>query len=109
MLVEFVAAARRDGPAPEPLLARDGARRVVLRTGLDGWYLRVDRSAAVGLDGAFYLLRAPAGLGARLLSRWRPVRLEPSAPPLVLGRGGRDGDSVDLADALGRVLSGQEP
>lgn len=109
MLVEFVAAARRDGPAPQPLLARDGAGHAALRTGLDGWYLRVDRSAAVSVDGAFYLLRAPADLGARLLARWRPLRLEPSPAPLVLGRGGRDGDSIDLADALARVLAGQGP
>jgi hypothetical protein len=30
----------------------------------------------------------------------------PSDPPLVLGKGGRDGESIDLADALARVLSG---
>ena len=109
MLAEFVAAAGRHGPAPQPLLAHDASGHGGLRTGLRGWYLRRDRSAAVALDGAFYLLRAPVGPGGRLLSRWRPVRLRPSPAPLVLGRGGRDGDSIDLADALARVLSGQGP
>ena len=109
MLAEFVATAGREGPAPQPLSARDASGRGELRTGLQGWYLRRDRSAAVALDGAFYLLRAHGGLGERLLSRWRPVRLRPSPAPLVLGRGGRDGDSIDLADALARVLSGQGP
>lgn len=100
LIAGFVAEARRRGVAPEVLHARsyDGRRRY--RTTTQGWYLRRDRSAAVGTDGEFYLLTVPPSLAALV----RGARLEPSDPPLVLGRGGRDGDSIDLVDALRRAL-----
>ncbi|MBE9937819.1 hypothetical protein G8C60_01520, partial [Cellulosimicrobium cellulans] len=68
-----------------------------------GWYLRRNHSVAVGEDGEFYVLSVPGGVRARL----RGVAVEPSDPPLVLGKGGRDGESIDLADALALVLDGR--
>lgn len=102
LLRAFVARAKDAGPAPVELVARDEHGRGRYRTGLLGWYLRRDESLAVSTAGDFYVLRAPAGWAAR----WRGVTLSPHEPPLVLGAGGRDGESVDLAEAIDRVLSG---
>lgn len=92
---EFVAAARERGIAPVPLVARlmDGRE---VRTDKQGWYIRANRSVAVGDDGSYYVLTVPGGLRERL----RGVKLQPSPPPLVVGRGARDGDSGDLATFL---------
>lgn len=100
LLADFVAAARARGIAPEPLRARTFTGGATYRTSVEGWYLRRNRSVAVGTDGEFYVLGVPASISARL----RGARLVPSDPPLVLGKGGRDGESVDLAEALARVL-----
>ncbi|WP_069385751.1 hypothetical protein [Cellulosimicrobium cellulans] len=102
LLADFVVAARERGVPPEPLRARAFTGGATYRTGVEGWYLRRNRSVAVGTDGAFYVLGVPASLAARV----RGATLEPSDPPLVLGKGGRDGESVDLADALARLLDG---
>lgn len=98
--MDFVARAAASGLPPEPLRARGYAGRRTYRTPLRGWYLRLDRSCAVGEDGLFYLLAVPDGLRGAV----RGVGLTPSDPVLVLGRGSRDGDSVALVDALARLL-----
>ncbi|WP_188037713.1 hypothetical protein, partial [Actinotalea sp. JY-7885] len=100
MIARFVAEARERGVAPVPLRARsyDGQSRY--RTPLKGWYLRRNESVAVGTDGEFYVLTVPGSLRA-LLTGATP---EPSDPPLVLGKGARDGESIDLADALAIAL-----
>ncbi len=100
LLAEFVATATNSGPPPEPLRARSRHGGGSYRTGLTGWYLRRNQSVAVSTEGRFYVLSVPGGLGTRL----RGARPEPSDPPLVLGAGGRDGESIDLADALRAVL-----
>lgn len=100
MLAELVRTALADGPAPVPLEAQSYDGRFTLRTGLAGWYLRRDRSVGVDTEGRFYVLRAPGGLRSRLTG----VRLEPQDPPLVLGAGGKDGESLDLEVAIARVL-----
>ncbi|MDR7273655.1 hypothetical protein [Catenuloplanes atrovinosus] len=100
LLAGFVREAGERGIAPEELTAaphRGGGR---LRTGLRGWYLRADRSVAVGTDGEFYALSAPGGLRARLTG----VTIEPSDPRLIVGEGGRDGESMPLAELLRRRL-----
>lgn len=76
---------------------RGSARSRVL-----GWYLRHDRAAGLGTDGEFYVLIAPLAALDRVLG----VTLSPTPPPLVLGAGGKDGDSIDLPDALDRLLPG---
>ncbi|MCV2394069.1 hypothetical protein OEB99_07105 [Actinotalea sp. M2MS4P-6] len=100
LISAFLEVARERGLEPEPLRARsyDGRRRY--RTGLTGWYLRANETVGVDTEGRFYLLSVPAGSMALL----RGVTLEESDPPMVLGRGARDGESIDLADALRRVL-----
>lgn len=99
LIAGFLDEARRRGLEPEPLRATDGRRRY--RTGLTGWYLRRNETAAVAEDGDFYLLGVPPSLIALV----KGVTLRPSDPPLVLGAGARDGESVDLADALARVIA----
>lgn len=102
LLHEFVEAASAAGLAPEDLQVRGYGGRGTARTPLRGWYLRVDRTAGVSTDGDFYVLTAPLSL----LDRVRGVRPLPAKPPLILGAGGKDGESVALADALERLLPG---
>ena len=92
----FAAGARAAGLQPEPLVVTKPGTSRKARTPITGWYLKEDRSVGVDEDGNFYLLTAPLSLMESL----RGVAPEPSAPPLVLGKGGRDGESVDLIDAL---------
>jgi hypothetical protein len=88
----FVAQAAQAGLATEELTARPWSRRGRYRTGVVGWYLRRDRSVGVGLDGGYYVLVvAPKRFG-----RWRTVPVDPSPPPLQVGSGARDGESVAL-------------
>ena len=89
---EFVAAAGQRGLNPRPLLARGGEGRPSYRTGLTGWYLKRDGSLGVTTGGDYYHLVVPASLRARL----RGVTLEPRDPPLQVGAGARDGESVAL-------------
>jgi hypothetical protein len=79
-----------------PLVATAYNGRGTYRTGLRGWYLKPDRSLAVGVDGEFYILSVPASLAARL----RGARITPSDPPLQVGEGARDGESIPLPDLL---------
>ena len=67
-----------------------------VRTDKTGWYLRKNRSLAIGEDGAYYVLTVPGGLRERLSG----VQLQPSPPPLIVGKGGRDGESGSLTDFL---------
>jgi hypothetical protein len=103
LLAAFVTRAHERGIEPEPLRARAFDGSATYRTPLRGWYLRRNRSVAVGTDGEFYVLGVPGSLVARV----RGTTVEPSDPPLVLGKGGRDGESIDLADALALVLDGR--
>lgn len=102
LIAQFVADAGAAGLEPEPLTARsyDGSTRY--RTNVSGWYLKKDRTIGVGTDGSFYVLSAPKSLSARL----RGITLEPTPPPLEVGRGGRDGESMPMADALAKRLAG---
>jgi hypothetical protein len=100
LIDEFVAAAGAAGIAPGPLEARllSGHR---VKTDRRGWYLRRDHSIAIGEDGGYYQLVVPGGLRERL----RGVQLRPSPPPLVIGRGGKDGETGDLRFFLDRILT----
>jgi hypothetical protein len=101
-IAQFLADARAAGLEPVALEVRSYDGRARYRTPLRGWYLR--RDGAVGIDtaGEFYVLTAPPSL----VARFRGVQPVPQDPPLIIGAGGRDGDSIDLPDALARVLAG---
>ena len=91
----FVASAREAGLPTQQLTAKPWSGSGRYRTGVQGWYLRRDLSIGVGADGGFYVLvTAPQRFG-----RWRTVALEPTPPPLQVGAGARDGESIAL-DAL---------
>ena len=98
----FIAKAMELGIAPEPLRARTFAGAEV-KTDKVGWYIRKNKSIAVGTDGGYYQLTVPGGSG--FLERLRGVKLAATPPPLVVGRGGRDGETGDLSEFLDRVLS----
>ncbi|GAA1429741.1 hypothetical protein GCM10009616_12510 [Microlunatus lacustris] len=91
----FVREARERGLPAEPLRATLFTGQSV-RTDKTGWYLRKNRSLAIGEDGSYYVLTVPGGLRERLSG----VTLQPSPPPLVVGKGGRDGESGSLTDFL---------
>ena len=95
MIEEFAAEATRRGMRTRPLLSRPGEGPPTYRTGLVGWYLNRDGSLGVTPDGGYYVLVSPSSLKARFLG----VTLEPADPPLQVGAGGRDGESIAL-DAL---------
>ena len=92
LIDRFVAQAVQAGLPTQELTARPWSGRGRYRTGVVGWYLRRDRSVGVGLDGSYYMLVvAPERFG-----RWRTVPVGPTPPPLQVGRGARDGESVAL-------------
>lgn len=100
LIERFAQQAAAEGLATERLLARAYTGTATLRTNVTGWYIKKDRTVGVGTDGKFYLLHAPGGLTARL----KGVVLVPADPPLELGRGARDGESMPLSDALAKRL-----
>ncbi|MFU8851398.1 hypothetical protein ACNAW0_10500 [Micromonospora sp. SL1-18] len=100
LVARFAAEATRRGLRTERLnvTAYDGRSRY--RTRVTGWYVDRARSRAVDTEGHFYLLTVPASLRSRLFG----AEPEPSPPPLLVGRGGRDGESLPLAALLSRRL-----
>ncbi|MDR0848499.1 MAG: hypothetical protein LBN10_05570 [Propionibacteriaceae bacterium] len=72
----------------------------VVKTGTTGWYIRNDHSVAIGTDGKYYQLTVPGGFW----SWFTGVELTPSLPLLTVGWGGKDGETGDLKDFLGRAL-----
>lgn len=101
ILARFVAVAPPHLP-PQPLRVQGYGGRGQARSGIQGWYLRVDKTVGVGTDGEFYVLTAALSM----IDRLRAVTLTPTPPPMVIGAGGKDGDTIDLLDALERVLPG---
>jgi hypothetical protein len=95
----FVAEALRRELPTEPLRARLFSGQPI-RTDRHGWYLKADRSVAIGTDAGYYQLVVPGGLRERFTG----VRLRPSPPPLVIGRGGKDGETGPLSEYLDRRL-----
>ncbi|MGC1214959.1 MAG: hypothetical protein WA890_27330 [Micromonospora sp.] len=96
----FATEATRRGLRTTRLVARSYDGRGRYRTRLTGWYVDRARTRAVDIDGRFHLLTVPASLRSRLLG----ADPQPSAPPLVVGRGGRDGESIPLRTLLTRRL-----
>ncbi|MEU1846774.1 hypothetical protein [Micromonospora sediminicola] len=100
LVARFAAEALRRGLPTDRLTATGHDGRGRYRTRLTGWYVDRAGSRAVDTEGRFYLLTVPPSLRSRLLG----AVPRPSAPPLVVGRGGRDGESVPLATLLSRRL-----
>jgi hypothetical protein len=99
-ITQFLRKVQRFGPQPVELRAHsyDGGSRY--KTPLTGWYLRIDETIAIDTAGNFYVLTVPGSLSAR----FKGVTPVPSEPTLVLGAGGKDGESIDLSAALARLL-----
>jgi len=95
----FVAEAAERDLKPEPLraLLMDGTR---VKSDQVGWYVNKGQTLAIAPDGRFFQLLTTGGR----LARFTGVKLTPSPPPLVVGRGGRDGETGDLKDFLARAL-----
>ncbi|MBM0233453.1 hypothetical protein JNW91_17290 [Micromonospora sp. STR1_7] len=96
----FVAEATRRGLPTSRLVARGYDGRGRYRTRLTGWYVDRAETRAVDVDGRFHLLTVPGGLRALLFG----VDPQPSPAPLVVGAGGRDGESIPLRTLLTRLL-----
>ncbi|MFI5936581.1 hypothetical protein [Actinoplanes sp. NPDC051494] len=101
LLRGFVRRAAGNGLAPHPLRAVSFDGRSTFRTPLRGWYLKSNRSVAVGADGGYYVLTVPSSLRARLTG----ATVSPSTPRLVVGAGGGDGETIPLAHLLERRLT----
>jgi hypothetical protein len=95
-LAEFVREMKDRGVEPQPLRATVSGSGASYRTNVTGWYLRRNRTLGADSDGNFYILAVPAALKSRVLG----VRILPSDPPLIVGLGARDGESMPLADLL---------
>jgi len=96
MIDRFVERAKDAGLPTEELTARPWSGRGRYRTGVTGWFLRRNGSVGVDTDGRFYVLNvAPVPLG-----RWRRMSIEPSPPPLIVGKGGGDGETFALDELL---------
>ena len=104
LIDEFLVSVKAAGLAPQPLKATtlDGH---VVKTDKVGWYLRTNHSVGIDTEGNYYSLTVPGGWMERL----RGVKLEPTLAPLVIGRGGRDGETGDLKEFLAWVLDGTIP
>lgn len=92
LLDRFVQRATESGLPTEELTARPWSGRGRYRTGVEGWYLRQDLSVGVSVEGGYYVLIVPP----ERFGRFRKVSLAPTPPPLQVGQGGRDGESVAL-------------
>jgi hypothetical protein len=100
LLNDFVRRAAERGIPPAVLSARTFDGRATYKTKLRGWYLKANKSVAVGADGKYYALTVPSSLRARFAG----AEVEPSPPRLVVGAGGGDGETMPLAQLLERRL-----
>ena len=104
LIDRFVAQAKQAALPTEELTARPRSGSGRYRTGVEGWYLRRNRSVGVGADGSFYVLNVPPVR----FGRWRTVRIDPAPPPLVVGKGAGDGEVFDLDVLLEQRLQWPE-
>ncbi|WP_250007019.1 hypothetical protein [Actinoplanes sp. M2I2] len=100
LLSDFVRRAAERGLTPRTLQARTFDGRATYRTHVRGWYLKSNRSVAVGEDGKYYVLTVPGSLRARFAG----ADLSPSTPRLIVGAGGGDGETVPLKQLLDKRL-----
>ena len=100
MIREFVEAARATNLPTKHLMARgyDGNGRY--RTDVVGWYLRRDHSIGIGANGEFYVMTVQPSWWGRIVG----AEVPPRDPPLILGAGGRDGESMPMQEILRKRL-----
>jgi hypothetical protein len=96
LLAEFVARMQALGIDPQPLRAPVVGSGASYRTDVTGWYLRRNQSLGVDAEGNFYILGMQSSVKARLLG----VQVLPSDPPIIIGLGARDGESLPLKQLL---------
>ncbi|MEU8050200.1 hypothetical protein [Micromonospora haikouensis] len=96
----FAAEANRRALPTTRLHARPYNGRGRYRTRLFGWYVDRSRLLAVDVAGRWYPLTVPASLRARFLG----AEPSPAPAPLIVGEGGRDGESIPLRVLLARRL-----
>lgn len=101
LLKSFARRALAAGIPTVRLKARAYSGDARYKTDVEGWYLRRDQSVGVDAKGRFYVLAVPSSLTARVTG----VTLAPSDPPMELGRGARDGESMPLPDAIDMRLA----
>lgn len=101
LIDDFVERATGQGLPTSRLVANLLGSGAQVRTDRKGWYIRANHSVAVGTDGSFFVLTVPGGWRERLTG----VRLKPQPPPLIVARGGRDGESGELVAFLERTLA----
>ena len=102
LVASFVEEATRRGIRPRRLRATAYSGRASYRTRLRGWLLLRTGSLAVDTEGNFYVLTVPPSFLARIVG----ASPAPSDPPLAVGRGARDGESMSLALLLRLRLDG---
>jgi len=102
LIDQFLIDIAERGIAPVPFKATtlDGH---VVKTDKTGWHLRQNHSIGIDVDGGYHVLTVPGGWMERL----RGVKLTPTDPPLIVGRGGRDGETGELTEFLQWVLDGK--
>ena len=100
LLAEFLPVVLAHGPAPEQLQVGGFDGRGQAKSNVRGWYLRKNHTVGLGIDGKFYILSAPLSFK----DRFRAVQITPTRPPLQLGKGGRDGEAMDLSEALEQLF-----
>lgn len=105
MLREAAAQLQARGIEPHPLTAFPYRGRRPVKTSIIGWYLKSDRSVGMDIEGRYFILSAPGDL----LTRLRGANLEPRRAPLVVGRGGRDGEAINLDELLALRLKAPVP
>jgi hypothetical protein len=101
LIADFVRRAHEQGIQPVSLRGRAASGRATFRTPLKGWYLQRSGPLAVSTAGEFYVLNAQPGL----LARFRQLDIPATQPPLAVGRGARDGESMSLKDLLDSRLA----
>lgn len=101
LLDGFVRRAAEAGLRPHVLTARSLDGRATYKTHVRGWFLKSDRSVAVGEDGEYYVLTVAPSLRARFAG----ADLSPSTARLIVGAGGGDGETIPLSVLLDRRLT----
>src|SRR5690349_460609 len=81
LLADLGRPAAERGLTPTVLSAQSFNGRSTYKTKLRGWYLKSNKSVAVGTDAKFYTLTVPSSLRARFAG----AKVEPSTPRLVIG------------------------